>query len=251
MVGGRRWVTEINDENKFLNSVGQSSYRSMGRGKIKVERIENTTNRQVTFCKRRSGLLKKAHELAVLCDAEVAVIIFSSRGKLFEFSSHGMRRTIEKFKSTIVHSNNGSTTPQASTQYWKQEAAKLRHQIESLCVKRNHLLGDGIASLKHKDLKQLEQRLDRGYARVRKRKEEALFEEIDRARRKEAHIQQQNDHYRAMIMESQYNQNTNMPMPHPEYDGLQTFDNPNFIHPNLINVAHHFSNHQETVLQLR
>ena len=59
----------------------------MGRGKIEIKKIENANSRQVTFSKRRSGLLKKAHELAVLCDAEVALIIFSSTGRLFEFSS--------------------------------------------------------------------------------------------------------------------------------------------------------------------
>ncbi|CAN6980118.1 unnamed protein product [Brassica oleracea var. botrytis] len=32
----------------------------IGRGKIEIKRIENSTNRQVTFCKRRNGLLKKA-----------------------------------------------------------------------------------------------------------------------------------------------------------------------------------------------
>jgi len=61
----------------------------MGRGKIEIKRIENANSRQVTFSKRRSGLLKKAQELAILCDAEVAVIIFSNTGKLFEFSSSG------------------------------------------------------------------------------------------------------------------------------------------------------------------
>ena len=61
----------------------------MGRGKIEIKKIENPTSRQVTFSKRRGGLLKKAHELAVLCDAEVALIIFSSTGKLFEFASSG------------------------------------------------------------------------------------------------------------------------------------------------------------------
>lgn len=61
----------------------------MGRGKIEIKRIENANSRQVTFSKRRSGLLKKAHELSVLCDAEVAVIVFSKSGKLFEFSSAG------------------------------------------------------------------------------------------------------------------------------------------------------------------
>ncbi|KAL6995219.1 MADS-box transcription factor anr1 [Sarracenia purpurea var. burkii] len=59
----------------------------MGRGKIVIRRIDNSTSRQVTFSKRRSGLLKKAKELAILCDAEVGVMIFSSTGKLYDFSS--------------------------------------------------------------------------------------------------------------------------------------------------------------------
>ncbi|XP_039169290.1 agamous-like MADS-box protein FUL-L [Eucalyptus grandis] len=49
----------------------------MVRGKTQMKRIENDTSRQVTFSKRRNGLLKKAFELSVLCDAEVALIIFS------------------------------------------------------------------------------------------------------------------------------------------------------------------------------
>ncbi|KAL9149117.1 hypothetical protein ABFS82_12G089900 [Erythranthe guttata] len=59
----------------------------MGRGKVELRRIENKINRQVTFSKRRAGLLKKANEISVLCDAEVALIVFSHKGKLFEFSS--------------------------------------------------------------------------------------------------------------------------------------------------------------------
>ncbi|KAM0950808.1 putative transcription factor MADS-type1 family [Dioscorea sansibarensis] len=63
----------------------------MGRGKIEIKRIENTTNRQVTFSKRRQGLLKKAHELAVLCDAQLGLVIFSHSGKLFEYCSPSSR----------------------------------------------------------------------------------------------------------------------------------------------------------------
>ncbi|KAK6945860.1 Transcription factor, MADS-box [Dillenia turbinata] len=59
----------------------------MGRGKIVIQRIDNSTSRQVTFSKRRGGLLKKAKELSILCDAEVGLIIFSSTGKLHEFAS--------------------------------------------------------------------------------------------------------------------------------------------------------------------
>lgn len=59
----------------------------MGRGRVVLKRIENKINRQVTFSKRRSGLLKKAHEISVLCDAEVALIIFSNKGKVYEFAT--------------------------------------------------------------------------------------------------------------------------------------------------------------------
>jgi len=54
----------------------------MGRGKIEIKRSENPTSWQVTFSKRHDALLKKAHKLTVLCDVEVAFIIFSNIGKL-------------------------------------------------------------------------------------------------------------------------------------------------------------------------
>lgn len=52
-----------------------------------MKRIEDKSNRQVTFSKRRTGLMKKARELSVLCDVDVAVHIFSGRGRLYEFTS--------------------------------------------------------------------------------------------------------------------------------------------------------------------
>lgn len=61
--------------------------RDMGRGRIEIKKIENVNSRQVTFSKRRNGLMKKAKELSILCDAEVALIIFSSTGKIYDFSS--------------------------------------------------------------------------------------------------------------------------------------------------------------------
>ncbi|CAL9069604.1 unnamed protein product, partial [Musa banksii] len=65
---------------------GESSIL-MVRGKTEMKRIENAASRQVTFSKRRNGLLKKAFELSVLCDVEIGLIVFSPRGKLYEFSS--------------------------------------------------------------------------------------------------------------------------------------------------------------------
>lgn len=59
----------------------------MTRQKIEIKKIVNPSARQVTFSKRRRGLFKKAQELSTLCDAEIAVIVFSTTGKLFEYCS--------------------------------------------------------------------------------------------------------------------------------------------------------------------
>ncbi|XP_042483182.1 agamous-like MADS-box protein AGL104 isoform X2 [Macadamia integrifolia] len=58
----------------------------MGRVKLQIKRIENNTNRQVTFSKRRNGLIKKAYELSILCDIDIALIMFSPSGRLSHFS---------------------------------------------------------------------------------------------------------------------------------------------------------------------
>ena len=72
----------------------------MAREKIQIKKIDNATARQVTFSKRRRGLFKKAEELSVLCDADVALIIFSSTGKLFEYSSS---RCLSLSLSLVMH----------------------------------------------------------------------------------------------------------------------------------------------------
>ncbi|KAJ0728632.1 putative transcription factor MADS-type1 family [Helianthus annuus] len=65
----------------------KSRFLKMGRGKIEIKKIENVSTRLVTFSKRRARLSKKAHELFVLCDAKVGIIVFSNTGRLYEFSS--------------------------------------------------------------------------------------------------------------------------------------------------------------------
>ncbi|RWR89873.1 agamous-like protein 67 [Cinnamomum micranthum f. kanehirae] len=62
----------------------------MGRVKLQIKRIENNTNRQVTFSKRRNGLIKKAYELSILCDIDIALIMFSPSERVSHFS--GKRR---------------------------------------------------------------------------------------------------------------------------------------------------------------
>ncbi|XP_055826431.1 protein MADS AFFECTING FLOWERING 5-like [Solanum dulcamara] len=60
----------------------------MGQRKVEIKRIQDKNCRQVAFCKRRKVLLKKAKELSILCDVDVAVLIISHRGRLHEYSSN-------------------------------------------------------------------------------------------------------------------------------------------------------------------
>ncbi|XP_061457017.1 myocyte-specific enhancer factor 2B [Rhineura floridana] len=69
----------------------------MGRKKIQISRISDQRNRQVTFTKRKFGLMKKAYELSVLCDCEIALIIFNSANRLFQYASTDMDKVLLKY----------------------------------------------------------------------------------------------------------------------------------------------------------
>ncbi|XP_052793393.1 myocyte-specific enhancer factor 2C-like isoform X2 [Mya arenaria] len=71
--------------------------KRMGRKKIQISRIADERNRQVTFTKRKFGLMKKAYELSVLCDCEIALIIFNSANKLFQYASTDMDKVLLKY----------------------------------------------------------------------------------------------------------------------------------------------------------
>ncbi|CAN0838134.1 Agamous-like MADS-box protein AGL11 [Linum grandiflorum] len=184
---------------------------SMGRGKIEIKRIENTTNRQVTFCKRRNGLLKKAYELSVLCDAEVALIVFSTRGRLYEYSNNNIKSTIEKYKKACSDSTHTPSVTEINAQYYQQESAKLRQQIQMLQNSNRHLMGESLSSLSIKELKQLENRLDRGVSRIRAKKHELLLAEIEYMQKREIELENESVCLRTKIAEvERVNEEANM-----------------------------------------
>uniref|UniRef100_A0A0D3GJP8 MADS-box domain-containing protein n=1 Tax=Oryza barthii TaxID=65489 RepID=A0A0D3GJP8_9ORYZ len=74
----------------------------MGRGKIEMKRIEDATRRQVTFSKRRAGFLKKAHELAVLCDAQQMVMEITRLRKEIDQLEAGLRRQTGEDLSSVA-----------------------------------------------------------------------------------------------------------------------------------------------------
>lgn len=69
----------------------------MGRKKISIRKIGDDRNRNVTFVKRHWGLMKKAYELSILCDCEIALIIFNSSNRLYEYASTDMDNILLKY----------------------------------------------------------------------------------------------------------------------------------------------------------
>nr|BBP94871.1 SUPRESSOR OF OVEREXPRESSION OF CONSTANS1 [Freesia hybrid cultivar] len=150
----------------------------MVRGKTQVRRIENDMSRQVTFSKRRSGLLKKAFELSVLCDAEVGIIVFSQRGKLSEFSSSSMQRTIERYKSRAKATNINHSSAEENIEHWKQEAANAAKMMEVLEQSRRKLMGEGLESCSFEELHDLESQLQRSLTNIREQKNNLMSEQL-------------------------------------------------------------------------
>ncbi|KAG5066395.1 hypothetical protein JHK86_010126 [Glycine max] len=143
----------------------------MGRGKIEIKRIDNASSRQVTFSKRRTGLFKKAQELSILCEAEVAVIVFSNTGKLFELSSSGMKRTLSRYNKCLGSTDAAVAEIKTGALFYS-----------SFLLTFIKLVGKDLTGLGLKELQNLEQQLNEGLLSVKARKEELLMEQLEQSR---------------------------------------------------------------------
>nr|WHA03959.1 SEPALLATA 3a [Punica granatum] len=159
----------------------------MGRGRVELKRIENKINRQVTFAKRRNGLLKKAYELSVLCDAEVALIVFSNRGKLYEFcSSSSVLKTLERYQKCSYNAMEPTVSAkEASLELSsQQEYLKLKARYEALQKTQRNLLGEELGPLSSKELESLERQLDASLKQIRSTRTQYMLDQLSELQRK-------------------------------------------------------------------
>nr|AGK07583.1 SOC1 [Dendrobium hybrid cultivar] len=164
----------------------------MVRGKTEMRRIENPTSRQVTFSKRRNGLLKKAFELSVLCDAEIGLIVFSPRGKLYEFSSSSMLKTIERYKMNNKEMISNNKSSEQNIQQWKQDKDLMSKKIDVLEDSKRKLMGENLESCSAEELHELESQLEESISKVRGRKNHLLEEQVVQLKERERVLLEEN-----------------------------------------------------------
>ncbi|XP_071692234.1 agamous-like MADS-box protein AGL65 [Rutidosis leptorrhynchoides] len=169
----------------------------MGRVKLKIKRLENISNRQVTFSKRRNGILKKAKELSVLCDIDIVLLMFSPTGKPTLFtgqrsnideviakfarltpqerakrkleSLEALKKTFKKLDHDInIQDFNGASSQSAED--LSNHAIMLRSQLVDLHKRLSYWSNsDKIENIEH--LKQMEDSLRKSLDRIRMHKE--------------------------------------------------------------------------------
>ncbi|XP_009376227.2 MADS-box protein AGL24-like isoform X2 [Pyrus x bretschneideri] len=142
--------------------------------KIKIRRIDYLPARQVTFSKRRRGIFKKAEELSILCESEVAVIIFSQTGKLFDFSSSSTKDVIARYKSHIGEKSNQPMLDQLQLE--KENTIRLSKELEDKTRKLRQLKGEDLHDLDLDELQKLEKLVEASHGRVKETKGDELVE---------------------------------------------------------------------------
>ncbi|KAK1403705.1 agamous-like MADS-box protein AGL12 [Heracleum sosnowskyi] len=187
----------------------------MVRGKTQMKRIENPVHRQVTFCKRRAGFLKKAKELSVLCDAEIGVVIFSAHGKLYDLATKGtMQGLVDKYLNSTRGADPQIKQQQATekqVQDTKMEIDVLKNEIDILQKSLRYMSGGGTGKMTMDELHMLEKNLEVWIDHIRSVKMDTMFQEIQLLKNKEETLRAAN-HYLNDKMISQYGF-TNMDAP--------------------------------------
>jgi hypothetical protein len=153
--------------------------------------------------KRHATLLKKAKELSILCDAEVAVIAFSGDGKLHEYSSTTVEHTLSRYKKKkvglVLPSTVESDQPEErrlEMAVAKQEDQKscdeivdaLKGQEAALRLHKRRRMGKALDELSREELCALEQEQNWALLSVMKKKEELLVGMLQRSEKENENL---------------------------------------------------------------
>ncbi|KAM0921347.1 hypothetical protein ACQ4PT_006924 [Festuca glaucescens] len=114
---------------------------STGRHRIEMALRVDKNSRQVTFSKRRSGLFKKCSELALLCGAHVAVIVFSEAGNVFALGSLSVDAVLRRYLPLPAAANDAGVDEDDD-----------REALEEMCQAREATAEQVAAEIERMDL---------------------------------------------------------------------------------------------------
>ncbi|XP_047960443.1 MADS-box protein FLOWERING LOCUS C-like isoform X1 [Salvia hispanica] len=157
----------------------------MGRRRLKLERIEDKSSRQATFSKRRNGIFKKAKEISVLCDVDVALIIFSSTNKLYQYSSNSrMSKILQRY-----HNHPAAKAASPSTQ---QDDYSSYLTCEELLQIVDRKLGEPSSDdLTITDLMHLQKQFETALMQTRETKTRLLLKSISSLKEQEKQLEEE------------------------------------------------------------
>ncbi|XP_075106065.1 agamous-like MADS-box protein TM6 isoform X2 [Nicotiana tabacum] len=153
----------------------------MGRGKIEIKKIENSTNRQVTYSKRRNGIIKKAKELTVLCDAKISLLMLSSTRKFHEYTSPNttQKKMIDQYQRTL------------GVDIWSTHYERMQENLKRLKEINNKLrreirqrTGEDMSGLSLQELCHLQENISESLDEIRERKYHVIKTQTDTCRKK-------------------------------------------------------------------
>ncbi|MED6148882.1 hypothetical protein PIB30_057188 [Stylosanthes scabra] len=139
-----------------MSSSRSSARKTRGRQKIEMKKMNNESNLQVTFSKRRSGLFKKASELCTLCGADVALLVFSPGDKVFSFGHPNVETVLERYmaRGPTLHAPSGTLQfieahRSANVREFNSRLMQLNNQLEAEKKRADHLNHFHKAAMSH------------------------------------------------------------------------------------------------------
>ncbi|KAG7651992.1 Transcription factor MADS-box [Arabidopsis thaliana x Arabidopsis arenosa] len=191
----------------------------MGRRKIEIKRIENKSSRQVTFSKRRNGLIDKARQLSILCESSVAVVVVSASGKLYDSSSGDEIEALfkpekpqcfeldleEKIQNYLPHKELLETVQRLAVRHIFLPSSSDKKNVFFLLstCEYSKLEEPNVDNVSVDSLISLEEQLETALSVSRARKAELMMEYIESLKEKEKLLREENQ-----VLASQMGKNT-------------------------------------------
>ncbi|VVB13916.1 unnamed protein product [Arabis nemorensis] len=167
----------------------------MGRKKLEIKRIENKSSRQVTFSKRRNGLIEKARQLSVLCDASVALLVVSASGKLYSFASgDNLVKILDRYGKQCEDDLKALDLQSKALSYGSHH--ELLELVESKLVESN------VKNVSVDTLIQLEEHLETALSVTRAKKTELMLKLVESLKEQEKVLKEEN-----LVLASQMEKN--------------------------------------------